>query len=56
MIKNKHQIPHALIVILFIFLLTGSASYAQKVPPPEEILGFKVGADFYLASYQQAIE
>jgi hypothetical protein len=29
---------------------------AQSVPPPEEILGFKVGADYHLASYTKAIE
>ena len=29
---------------------------AQKVPRPESTLGFTLGADFHLASYQQAIE
>src|SRR5438128_8182419 len=29
---------------------------AQAVPPPESVLGFKVGADFHLATYEQAIE
>jgi len=27
---------------------------AQKIPTPEDALGFKVGADFHLATYQQA--
>lgn len=27
---------------------------AQKVPAPEDVLGFKVGADFKLATYEQA--
>ena len=35
-------------------LLTGAAT-AQKVPAPEEALGFKVGADFRLATYEQAV-
>ena len=30
--------------------------FAQKIPAPEEILGFKVGADFHLATYEQAME
>jgi hypothetical protein len=34
-------------------LLTGAAT-AQKIPAPEEVLGFKVGADYHLATYQQA--
>ena len=29
---------------------------AQAVPSPEEILGFKVGADYHLATYKQAIQ
>jgi len=45
-----------LIPAVLILLLGGLVSFAQRVPPPEEILGFKVGADFHLASYQQAIE
>jgi hypothetical protein len=32
------------------------AALAQKIPPPEAVLGFKVGADFRLASYQQALD
>ncbi|MBE3133915.1 MAG: hypothetical protein IMZ55_10590, partial [Acidobacteria bacterium] len=27
---------------------------AQKIPTPEESLGFRVGADFHLATYTQA--
>ena len=30
------------------------AASAQKIPTPEEVLGFRVGADFHLATYQQA--
>lgn len=32
------------------------STLAQNVPKPEEILGFKVGADYHLATYTQAIE
>jgi len=45
-----------IIPAVLILLLGGLVSFAQRVPAPEEILGFKVGADFHLASYQQAIE
>ncbi|MDH5715527.1 MAG: M14 family zinc carboxypeptidase, partial [Candidatus Aminicenantes bacterium] len=41
---------------ILILLAGGVVSFAQRVPAPEEILGFKVGADFHLATYQQAIE
>ena len=44
--------------ILTIFVLTsiGSESSAQRVPTPEEVLGFKVGAEHHLADYGQALE
>jgi hypothetical protein len=45
-----------IIPAIFIFFLGGRLSFAQKVPAPEEILGFKVGADYHLATYQQAHE
>lgn len=56
MIAKSIHSQRATILATFIFLLCGGISFAQDVPPPEEILGFKVGADFHLASYQQAME
>lgn len=56
MFKNKFYSLRIIIPAILIFLLGGGVSFAQKVPPPEEILGFKVGADFHLATYQQALE
>jgi hypothetical protein len=40
-----------------IFILFGfcAAAFTQSVPKPEEILGFKVGDDYHLATYDQAI-
>jgi hypothetical protein len=35
--------------------LLAAVAAAQKVPRPEEALGFKVGADFKLATYEQAV-
>jgi hypothetical protein len=46
----------AIIPAILIFLLGGFVSFAQKVPSPEEVLGFKVEADYHLTTYQQAIE
>ncbi|MGQ9801649.1 MAG: M14 family metallopeptidase [Candidatus Saccharicenans sp.] len=44
-----------LLGIGFLLLLPANAS-AQVVPAPEDILGFKVGADYHLINYDQAID
>ncbi len=44
------------IIAALYFLLIPSASVAQNIPEPKDILGFEVGADYHLASYQQAME
>lgn len=46
------------VVVLAVSILFqgGLFSAAQRIPPPQEILGFEVGADYHLASYQQALE
>ena len=31
-------------------------SFSQEIPAPQEVLGFKVGADYHLATYEQAVE
>lgn len=43
--------------LLLIFILTSLNSRAQveTIPTPEDIIGFKVGADFHLATYEQSI-
>ena len=56
MLKKSFHSLIAIIAGTFIFLIAGSISFAQRVPTPEEVLGFKVGADYHLASYQQAIQ
>jgi len=54
---NKSFYPsRALLAAILIFLLGSGLSFTQKVPAPEEILGFKVGADYHLASYEQALQ
>lgn len=40
-------------LVIFIFPIYG---FTQSAPNPEETLGFKVGADYHLATYTQAID
>ncbi len=56
MFRKGYYFLRVIFPTIFIFLISVHISFAQKVPLPEEILGFKVGADYHLASYQQAYE
>ena len=48
---------HKALGLAIVFLFLGWAiSYGQNVPAPEKVLGFKVGADYHLATYNQALE
>ncbi len=49
--KNIRSIFFIFIIMAFPFF-----GFSQSVPEPEEVLGFKVGADYHLATYTQAIE
>jgi hypothetical protein len=40
---------------LLVILTGANAANAQKIPRPEDALGFKPGADFKLATYDQAV-
>ena len=42
-------------VFVLWFLATASVVPAQTVPTPASVLGFEVGADFHLASYDESI-
>ncbi len=55
-LKRYFHPLRAVLVAILIFLLGLGVSFAQKVPLPEEILGFKVGADYHLATYEQPLE
>ncbi len=46
--------PTVLACVLAVLCLPAAAA-SQPVPAPEEFLGFKVGADYQLATYTQAI-
>jgi len=50
-IRNIRPISFILIILTFSFLV-----FSQSVPEPEEVLDFKIGADYHLATYTQAIE
>lgn len=54
--KVKHYLLKPAIGSLLLLFVGWGVSFAQNVPPPEEILGFKVGTDYHLASYEQALE
>lgn len=41
---------------LALLLLTGTARAQSGIPTPESVLGFEVGADFHLASFDQTLD
>lgn len=41
---------------IVLMLIWSLSLRAQSVPKPEDVLGFKVGADYHLATYDQAIQ
>lgn len=50
---------HKILLYIFVFLFAAHLpSFAQEaiIPTPEEVLGHKVGADFHLATYDQALD
>ncbi len=53
--RRLHSSLPFLLAIVFVGWSHGLAA-AQSIPPPESTLGYKLGADFHLASYQQALE
>ncbi len=44
------------IVFLFLFCSSISLVQAQKIPSPEDVFGFQVGADYKLADYDQMLD
>jgi hypothetical protein len=54
---NARTVRHTRVLLVTLALaITGvSQAFAQKVPRPEDALGFKPGADFKLATYEQAV-
>ncbi len=58
MAQTSYSSRGPLIEVLFVVVLVAGSVFAvaQGVPPPEEVLGFKVGADYRMATYEQAVE
>ena len=57
MYKTARLLFWVFLGIFYIALLHVEAALtAQRIPAPEEILGFKVGSDYHLASYQDALK
>lgn len=51
--NNSNRFRTLLLLTCFILFISGAL--LSQVTPPEEYLGFKAGADFHLANYEQAI-
>lgn len=48
--------PLPSLLCLIGILLIPNSLHGQSIPTPESVLGFQPGADFHLASYEQAVE
>ncbi|HAR36821.1 MAG TPA: hypothetical protein DCR87_08000, partial [Acidobacteria bacterium] len=44
------------LLVVGLLLFSPAGARAQVIPAPEDILGFKVGADYHLITYDQAID
>ena len=53
-ILHKGKTLFSTVVILFLAIPNLQAQ-TSDIPAPEEVLGFKVGADFHLATYEQSL-
>ncbi|PHN01597.1 M14 family metallopeptidase [Flavilitoribacter nigricans] len=53
--KINRSIPIFGVCLLFCLLPCFSYGQANAIPRPEEVIGFEVGADFHLATYEQSI-
>ncbi|WP_228236766.1 M14 metallopeptidase family protein [Allomuricauda sp. M10] len=42
--------------LFFTLIFSGLQAQNTTIPKPEEVIGFKVGSDFHLATYEQSIE
>ena len=55
MFRSKRPSVYVGAWVILAFLSAVGTSHTQ-VPPPEQILGFKVGDDYHLATYEQAVQ
>jgi hypothetical protein len=52
----KNAKNRLVVLALLSLFFTWATVFGQSVPKPEEVLGFKVGDDYHLATYAQAID
>lgn len=52
----KYRLILTAFFLSFILMVFSGPAQSQVIPAPEEILGFKVGADYHLITYDQAID
>jgi hypothetical protein len=50
------RVPRVTVLITLTIFLSGSLLFPEELPAPEEFLGFEIGADYHLATYEQAID
>ncbi len=48
--------PRQFISVFILIFVSSFLCLGQGIPKPEDILGFKVGADYHLATYDQAVD
>lgn len=48
--------PVLTIFLFFTLIYSGLQAQNSAIPKPEDVIGFKVGSDFHLATYEQSIE
>ena len=49
-------LPQFGLVMMAITIVLNSALSAQSLPTPESVLGFRPGADFHLATYEESLD
>ncbi len=55
MIAKGLRVFGFIVLCLTLLPLASFGSFAQEIPSPEAVLGFAVGADYHLATYEQAV-
>ena len=53
--KSRHQFITLLLIGYFLVYTDSMTSCFSQITPPEDYLGYKPGADFHLATYEQLV-
>jgi Zinc carboxypeptidase. len=54
--NRRFSSPVLTTFLFFTLIFSGLQAQNTSIPKPEEVIGFKVGSDFHLATYEQSIE